>query len=90
MPSHGLIARNTRGSSIRWVTPPAASARNQISVMGPKSCATLAVPLDCTLNSPTRMASVIGRTAYSSCGAISFRPSTADSTEMAGVMTASP
>ena len=58
--------------------------------MGPKNCATLAVPRDCTLNRPTRIATVIGSTAYCICGAISFRPSTADSTEMAGVMTASP
>ena len=31
-----------------------------------------------------------GMTATSNCGAMSFRPSTADSTEIAGVMTASP
>ena len=31
-----------------------------------------------------------GTTAFSNAGATSFRPSTADITEMAGVMTASP
>ena len=31
-----------------------------------------------------------GMTAFSSCGATSLRPSTAESTEIAGVMTASP
>ena len=39
---------------------------------------------------PTRIAIVSGSTTCSNCGATSFRPSTADNTEMAGVSTASP
>ena len=70
--------------------PPMASTMNQTSVMGPKNWATAAVPRDCTANKPTRMAIVIGSTASLSAGATSFRPSTAESTEMAGVITASP
>ena len=73
-----------------WISPPIASTMNQTSVIGPKKRATFSVPRDCTANSSTRMAIVIGRTAASSCGATSLRPSTADSTEMAGVITASP
>ena len=63
IPSQGLSAMKTRGSSIRWIRPPMASAMNQTSVMGPKNCATLAVPRDWMLKSPTRIATVIGSTA---------------------------
>ena len=86
-----------------WISPPMASTMNQTSVIGPKKRATFSVPRDCTANSATRITTVIGSTdnssraahstcgmMRSSCGATSFRPSTADSTEMAGVMTASP
>ena len=67
-----------------------ASTTNQTSMTGPKNCATAAVPRDCAANRATRMATVTGSTASFMPGATSFRPSTADSTEMAGVITASP
>jgi hypothetical protein len=63
---------------------------NQMSVSGPKKRATFSVPRDCTANSSTRIATVIGSTMASICGVTSLRPSTADRTEMAGVITASP
>ena len=37
-------------------------AKNQISVIGPKNAATLAVPRDCTENSAIRITTVIGTT----------------------------
>ena len=49
-----------------------------------------AVPRFCTANSPNRMMSVSGITYFLKAGEITSRPSTADSTEIAGVMTPSP
>ena len=70
--------------------PAAAIAANQTSVIGPKNAATLAVPRDCTENSAIRMTTVIGTTTSSKAGVATFRPSTADNTDSAGVMMASP
>ena len=42
--------------------PAAVIAANQTSVIGPKKVATLAVPRDCTMNSATRMTTVMGTT----------------------------
>ena len=65
-------------------------ATNQISITGPKMLPMNAVPLRWTRNRPTRIAMLIGTTTGASWGASSLRPSTALSTEMAGVMTPSP
>ena len=65
-------------------------AMNQIAITGPKNAATLAVPWRWTANRASRIAMVIGRTKCSSCGAASLRPSTAERTEIAGVITESP
>ena len=70
--------------------PETPSARNQSAVTGPKTLATLPVPKRWTANSTARMTSVIGTTYGSKAGVTTFRPSTADSTEIAGVMMASP
>ena len=70
--------------------PKAAMTRNQRRVIGPKKVATRPVPRLCTANSAIRMPSAIGRTYCSKAGVTSFRPSTAESTEMAGVIAASP
>ena len=59
-------------------------------MMGPKKVATRAVPRACTTNRPIRMTIVSGTTTLSSVGATSFNPSTAESTEIAGVRIASP
>ena len=59
-------------------------------MIGPNQAATAAVPRLCTLNSPTRIARLSGMTKGSKAGVASFSPSTADSTEIAGVMIASP
>ena len=59
-------------------------------MIGPNKAATLAVPRLCMAKSPIRMTIDRGTTAFSKAGAMSFRPSTADMTESAGVMAASP
>src|SRR3954469_25286080 len=63
---------------------------NHTIITGPNADATRAVPLLCTENSTTRMNSVSGTTKCSSAGAASLRPSTADNTEIAGVIMESP
>jgi hypothetical protein len=60
------------------------------SVTGPKNLPMPPVPKRCTANSPVSTTSVIGITTWCSCGAATSRPSTAESTEIAGVMTPSP
>src|SRR5580704_2715115 len=57
---------------------------------GPKADATRAVPPLWTENNTTRIKTVSGTTKCSSAGAASLRPSTADSTEIAGVIMESP
>ncbi len=69
---------------------PAASARNQTTVIGPNSRDTFSVPCDCIQNSATSTAMATGVTACANIGCTNFRPSTADTTEIAGVITASP
>ena len=59
-------------------------------MIGPKKAATLAVPRDWTANSAIRITTVIGTTKSSNAGVATFRPSIAESTEIAGVMMASP
>ena len=59
-------------------------------MIGPKRAATRAVPWLCTQNSVTRITMVIGMTYSVSLLVTRSRPSTAESTEIAGVMIASP
>ena len=70
--------------------PSTAIARNQSSITGPNMLPMNVDPLRWTMNRPTKMATLIGTTTGASRGASSFKPSTALSTEMAGVMTPSP
>ena len=65
-------------------------ARNQISISGPKKRPMPPVPWRCTMKSTASTTSVMGKTQCASCGDTSVKPSTAESTEMAGVMTPSP
>ena len=71
-------------------TPSTSSTTNHNTVIGPKKRPTLAVPKRWTTNSRVSTTSVTGTTKRCSAGAATSRPSTADSTEMAGVMTPSP
>ncbi len=79
-----------RGASEMCERPKKASRPKNTTMIGPKNDATRAVPLLCTTNSPTRITTAMGRTKGSNAGDAVFRPSTADSTEIAGVITASP
>ena len=73
-----------------WDTPSTAMVANQIKVMGPKNLPMPAVPRFCTQNKPNKITSVSGMTYFLNVGEMTSRPSTADSTEMAGVITPSP
>ncbi len=86
----GLTAARICGAFIRFIRPSAASAANQTSITGPNSLPTTDVPLRWIRNSAAKITSVIGNTNGDSDGAAISRPSMAESTEMAGVMTASP
>ena len=62
---------------------------NHTAVIGPNHTPMRAVPPRWMRNSASRMPTVIGSTSGASCGAATSRPSTALSTEMAGVSTPS-
>jgi hypothetical protein len=63
---------------------------NQPSIIGPKIPPMKPVPLRWTRNSAIRIASVSGTTTGANPGASTLRPSTALSTEIAGVIAPSP
>jgi hypothetical protein len=86
----GLIAQRISGFPAMCTTPSNASTANQISVIGPKNFPIPPVPRFCTKNSTNKMIRVSGITAFLKLGEITSKPSTADKTEMAGVMTPSP
>jgi hypothetical protein len=70
--------------------PMTAMAANHTRMIGPKNAPTLPVPRLCMANRPIRIAMESGTTAFSKVGATTVRPSTADMTDSAGVMAASP
>ncbi len=70
--------------------PIAASEMNQIEVIGPNSLPIFSVPKRCTANTASSTTTVIGTMKACRPGAATSRPSTAPSTEMAGVITPSP
>ena len=74
----------------RRLAPAAASVRNQTIITGPNSRPTTCVPNRWIANSPVRTARAIGSTIELRLGAATLTPSTADSTEMAGVIMPSP
>ncbi len=71
-------------------TPQAPMTTNQTIITGPKNRPTTAVPCRCTRNSPMMITAVMGTTNSASPGSTTLMPSTADSTEMAGVIMLSP
>ena len=70
--------------------PVAASTTNHTTMTGPNSRPIRWVPKRCTRNSTATMAIPIGSTTLCADGATTSMPSTADSTEMAGVIRLSP
>lgn len=71
-------------------TPHAPMVTNQTIITGPNTRPTAAVPRRCTRNSSTMINAAIGTTSPSSDGSTTLSPSTADSTEIAGVIMLSP
>jgi hypothetical protein len=88
--SPGLSALRISGAAQMLMTPSKPITTNQLTMIGPNRRPILAVPRRCIMNSPIRIASVSGKMKSSNAGATSLRPSMAESTEMAGVMTPSP
>ena len=70
--------------------PAMASTTNHTALTGPKKAATRCVPRDWTANRAMRMTKVSGSTEDCSTGSATSRPSTAESTDSAGVMMALP
>ncbi len=70
--------------------PQAAITVNHTSITGPNRRPTAAVPTRWPANSSTMITAVIGTTRWPSDGCTTFSPSTADSTEIAGVIMLSP
>ena len=71
-------------------TPQAPIDTNQAIITGPNRRPTAAVPWRCTANSATMITAVIGTIQLSNSGSMTLMPSTADSTEIAGVIMLSP
>ena len=71
-------------------TPRIAIVRNHTTMIGPKTAPTLLVPRLCTMNSPIRITTVIGTMYGSKTCVATLNPSTALSTEIAGVIMPSP
>ena len=86
----GFTARSTLGSPRISVTPSTASTENHTTMTGPKNRPIVVVPRCWIRKSAARIAQEIGTTQSPRPGAAIFAPSTAESTEMAGVMAASP
>ena len=63
---------------------------NHTIITGPKKAPTRAVPNFCTMNSPISTITVSGTTNGPNTGVATSRPSTALSTEIAGVIMPSP
>ena len=72
------------------IAPSTAIVANQTIMMGPKSAPMLAVPRRWITKSPISTTRVMGRMYGLNVGVMISRPSTAESTEMAGVITPSP
>ena len=73
-----------------WYRPKAAMAINQTMVIGPKNWPMPPVPRFCTANKHNKITRVKGMTAFLNVGDTTSKPSTADNTEIAGVITPSP
>ena len=86
----GFRAPNTLGSSAMWLRPSTARVTNHTTMMGPNSRPMVCVPRRCNENNPMRMTTAIGMIHPVSDGWATPRPSTADSTLIAGVMAPSP
>lgn len=89
-PYAGLIARRTDGSPTMWMAPSTPRVPNQSTMTGPNTRPMRAVPLRWTANRPMRITIEIGITQSSRLDVATAVPSTADRTEIAGVIIPSP
>ena len=86
----GLSARITLGSATILDKPSTASTPNQSIITGPNSLPTLAVPRRWMMNRKISTMSANGITKGLNAGVTTSSPSTAESTETAGVIAPSP
>ena len=86
----GDSAISTSGCCAIWRAPSTNRMANQISMIGPNSWPMPPVPKCCMANRPISTTMAIGRITGWKAGVATFRPSTALSTEMAGVSRQSP
>jgi hypothetical protein len=86
----GSTAASTSGARTIWKTPRVAMQTNHTSITGPKIFPTPVVPRLWIRKRMTRITIVIGSTTCSNIGVATASPSTAESTEIAGVMIPSP
>jgi hypothetical protein len=86
----GFSATNICGDFATETSPISPSSRNQSTMIGPNSRPTTCVPCFWIKNRAISTISARGSTHFCSAGAMISMPSMAESTEMAGVMTASP
>ena len=86
----GSSARKISGSRTIWLTPSAARVTNQTIMTGPKNLPTASVPFCWMKNSAVMTIAPMGTTYSVSPSCTVSRPSMADMTEIAGVMTLSP
>ena len=90
IPTQGFRAANTAGCCTISVKPNTPRQTNQTSMMGPNTIPILPVPKRSTANKAEIRVSEIGIMKGSRSGESTFKPSTALSTEMAGVIMLSP
>ena len=88
--STGESAMRMRGLAMMCGMPMHARIPNHANMMGPKTFPIFDVPLRWARKSAVRIARATGTTYVAMVGKATSRPSTAESTEMAGVMTESP
>src|SRR5437764_15043242 len=84
-PYNGDTAASTPGCRTISPSPSTPMTPNQTSITGPNIAPMRAVPRLCTRNKPIRITSVTGITHEARVGAAISSPSTAESTEIAGV-----
>jgi hypothetical protein len=82
--------RKIAGLSRTFARPATARIVNHVAMTGPNRRPTASVPKRWIANSAVSTVSVIGSTSDFSPGAATFSPSTAESTEIAGVIIPSP
>ena len=80
----------TWGASLMCQAPNPPMTRNQTSIVGPKMPPMALVPLNWKAKRPTRITAEMKGTLWAKLGSKVFKPSTAPSTEIAGVMMPSP